>query len=236
MKQDIKLRDVIGHKKGLLRKENRQIFQVMEAVVDCVAEAFGSNCEVVLHSFEDLGQAIIKIANNHVSGRKVGHPLTDFGIEVLRKANSLGRDVVDSYFNRLDDGTPIKSAAMLVRDKVGDPIGMLCINIDLSFPLFDFARELVPKDSESIVQAVEHFPSNLTDLISQMLETVTARVSGDKESFPSSRNKAIVVELYKKGMFDVRGAIDIVARKMGISRYTVYNYIRDARVDIEEEA
>jgi len=38
-----------------------------------------------------------------------------------------------------------------------------------------------------------------------------------------------VAELYRRGIFKVTGAIDIAAKTMGISRYTLYNYIREAR-------
>jgi len=30
-------------------------------------------------------------------------------------------------------------------------------------------------------------------------------------------------------MFKISGVIDIVARQLGISRYTVYNYLREAK-------
>ena len=149
---------------------------------------------------------------------------------MLERANSLGKDVVDSYFNRLDDGTPIKSAAMLLRDKEGDPIGMLCINIDLSIPLFDFAREIIPKGSGTPEQIIEHFPSNLNELLSGMLETIALNMNKHEASSPAKRKKVIIMELYKKGVFDIKGAIDVVANKIGSSRYTVYNHIRDAKM------
>jgi len=52
---------------------------------------------------------------------------------------------------------------------------------------------------------------------------------------PSEKNKLIIQELYKKGLFNVRGAIDLAAKEIGVSRYTVYNYIREAKVEIGEE-
>ncbi len=46
-------------------------------LVDAIAGTFGKNCEVVLHDLRKPHQSIIKIANGHITNRKVGDPLTD---------------------------------------------------------------------------------------------------------------------------------------------------------------
>lgn len=236
MRKDIKRQEVTANHKGQFDKESKLVFDNLKKVVDCVAQVFGSNCEVVLHSLKDPGHSVIKIANGHVTGRKVGSPLTDFSIDILRKAKSSGKDIIRSYFNRLDDGTPLKSADVVIKDDQGNPIGLLCINIDLSIPLFDFIRELMAKGRQFSEEVVERFPSHPNDLVLRMLEVVTVRVNSQRETSSSDRNKEIVIELYKSRIFDVRGAIDIIAKKIGISRYTVYNYIREAKVtSVEEE-
>jgi len=208
----------------------------LETVVEGVAEAFGSNCEVVLHCLEDLGHSVVKIENGYVTGRKVGSPLTDFGIEILEKADSLQRDVIGCYYGKTSDGRPLRSVTILIRNTSRKPIGIMCINIDLSVPLVDFIRGFSPVGGEpSPDDVVERFPSTLNELVSRTLETVMTRVSNQRGVSPSDKNKAIVVELYKRGMFNVRGVIDIAAKKMGISRYTVYNYIREAKLGAGEE-
>lgn len=220
--------------KGLRSKENEAIYHAVDSVVDLIAKAFGSNCEVILHSLEDLGHTVIKIVNGHVTGRKLGSPMTDFGMDILEKAKSLEKDVIGSYYSQLDNEKSLKSASMLIRNARGDPIGMLCINLDLSAPLLDFVRELLPEGEEFTGKIVEHFPSNLNELVERTLETVMSRVGNQREIPHSMKNKAIVMELYKKGMFKVAGVIDILAKNLGISRYTVYNYIREARMEVEE--
>ena len=223
-----------SNKQVTLSKKDKAIIRALEPVVEGVAEAFGSNCEVVLHSLEDLSRSVIKIVNGHVTRRKVGSPLTDLGVEILKKAGSLEKDVIGSYYSKLDDGRVLKSVTMLVRNSQGKPIAIICINIDVSVPFLDFLRGFMPEGSESLENVVEHFPSTLKELVSRTLEMVMTHVNSQREVSPSEKNKAIVMELYKRGMFNVRGVIDIVAKKMGISRYTVYNYIREARGEAEE--
>ncbi|MCK4354355.1 MAG: PAS domain-containing protein [Dehalococcoidia bacterium] len=214
-----------------LSKEDKAIFRSLEAIVEGVAEVFGSNCEVVLHSLEDTSRSVVKIVNGNVTGRKVGSPLTNFLAEILKKADSLEKDVIGSYYNRLDDGRLLKSVSTLIRNTHGKPIGFMCINIDLSAPLLDFLTGFLPMHGESSKNIIEHFPINIKDLISKTLEIVMTDVNNRREVPSSERNKLITQELYKRGLFNVRGAIDLVAKEMGVSRYTVYNYIREAKYE-----
>jgi len=220
---------------GLRSKRNKALLRNLEILVDCIAAAFGSNCEVVLHSLEDLGHTIVKIVNGHITGRKVGSPMTDFGLDILKKAELMEEESVGDHYSKLDDGRLLKSAYMVVRDDHGRPIGQICINIDLSVSLLDFMRELLPTDDgRPSKRIVEHYPLSPDELVVRTLQIAMSRVKNQKEISPSKRNRTIVTELYKKGIFKVAGVIDIVAKQMGISRYTVYNYIRSAKVEVEE--
>lgn len=217
-------------------RNDKAILDALGAVVEGVAEVFGSNCEVVLHSLEDISHSVIKIENGHVTGREVGSPLTDFGVDILKKADSLERDVVGSYYSKLDDGRLLRSITILIRNTKSELIGFMCINIDLSVPFTKLLSELAPTDVEaSSEKVVEHFPSSVKDLVSRALETAMMDVNNRKGISPSEKSKLVVLGLYKRGIFNVRGAIDLVAKEMGVSRYTVYNYIREARVKAGEE-
>ena len=236
MKGNIKLQKRTYKNEVRLNERDKATLHALEVIVEGVAEAFGTNCEVVLHSLEDLSHSCIKIQHGHVTGRSVGSPLTDLGIEIVNKADSLDKDVVGSYYSTLDDGRILKSVTMLVRNAQGKPIGCMCINIDLSVPFVELIRGFLPPGGESPSGTmVEHFPLAVDDLVRRTLEIVMTDVNKQREISPSEKNKMIVEGLYKKGMFNVKGVIDIVAKKMGISRYTVYNYIREAKVKIEEE-
>ena len=216
-------------------KRNKALLRNLETLVDCIAAAFGSNCEVVLHSLEDLGHTIVKIVNGHITGRKVGSPMTDLGLDILKEAELMEEKSVGDHYSKLDDGRLLKSAYMVVRNAYGRPIGLICINIDLSVSLLDFMRELLPNDDGPSKKIVEHYPLSPDELVVRTLQIAMSRVKNQKEISPSKRNRTIVTELYKKGIFKVAGVIDIVAKQMGISRYTVYNYIRSAKVEVEEE-
>jgi predicted transcriptional regulator YheO len=235
MAKNTKSLESTHHKGTKISKSDKAILASLKTVVEGVAEVFGTNCEIVLHSLEDLSHSCIKIEHGHVTGRSEGSPLTDLGIEIVNKADSLDKDVVGSYYSTLDDGRILKSVTMLIRNAQGKPIGCMCINIDLSVPFVELIRGFLPPGGESPFGTMaEHFPLAVNDLVRRTLETVMTDVNKQREIAPSEKNKMVIAELYKKGMFNVKGVVDVIAKEMGISRYTVYNYIRDARVTYRE--
>jgi hypothetical protein len=44
--------------------------------------------------------------------------------------------------------------------------------------------------------------------------------------FNNAKNRQIVLNLYEKGIFDIKDAINQVADRLNISKHTVYLYIR----------
>ncbi|GAH73607.1 unnamed protein product, partial [marine sediment metagenome] len=186
MKGNTKLKKRTYNNEVRLNQTDKAILRALEAVVEGVAKIFGSNCEVILHSLEDLSHSVTKIANGYVTGRRVGSPLTDFGIEILKKADSLEDDVIGSYYSKLDDGRSLKSVTILIRNTQGKPIGFICINIDLSVPLSDFLKGFLPMGDEPSPEAViEHFPLSMQDLIFRSLQLVMTDVNNRRGLSPS---------------------------------------------------
>ena len=81
----------------------------------------------------------------------------------------------------------------------------------------------------------ETFATDVHDLVSTTLDSVSAQVYEDASILPSNKNKAIVEELYRKGIFRMKNAVGIVAELLDISRNTVYMHIRNYRRAIGDE-
>ena len=58
--------------------------QAYVTLVDFLAEFMGENTEVVLHDMTDWHHSVIAIRNGHISGRKVGDPITETNLRILR--------------------------------------------------------------------------------------------------------------------------------------------------------
>lgn len=79
---------------------DHHILQSYEAVVDGIASLIGNYCEIVLHSLEDINKSAVKIANGENTGRKVGSPITDLALQMLKDIQRSKRNFSRSYFTR----------------------------------------------------------------------------------------------------------------------------------------
>ncbi|GHV63537.1 hypothetical protein AGMMS49587_13890 [Spirochaetia bacterium] len=206
--------------------KDRQLLDSVKPIVDGIAAFLGENCEVVLHSFESLDCSVIHIANSHVTGRSLGSPITDLGMKILRESTETSKNVTDCYYSKTTDGKTLRSITIMIRNPSDKPIGMICINLNMDVPLLSMINTLAVPQTENPVNP-ENFVANLDELIMTTLRETITTINGHHDIPNHGKNKIIVYELIKKGMFDIRGAIDIVARELSVSRYTIYNYIRE---------
>ena len=58
----------------------------------------------------------------------------------------------------------------------------------------------------------------------QVREIITQRKASISE-----KNRMAISILHSRGIFDIKGSVDIVAKELGVSRYTVYNYLKEVK-------
>ena len=213
----------------LLTNEDKALLQTLSSALIGMARAYGNNCEIILHSLDDLTHSAIQVINGHVTGRSVGAPLTNLGIEILKKTLSSDEDVVGPYFTKLDAGRPLKCVTTLIRNPSGNPIGMLCVNMDVSVPLLDFFKDFLHTGPDVPEVPLEHFSSTPRELVIRTLRAEMEKIHTHGKISLLEKNKIVVMELYRRGIFNVRGAIEMVSAELGVSRYTIYNYIREKK-------
>jgi predicted transcriptional regulator YheO len=206
---------------------DREILDSMIPVVDSIARMMGGNCEVLLHSFESLDRSVIHIVNGHITHRTAGSPITDLGMKILNESAENGNDIRGCYFSKTSDGKTLRSVTTLIRNGKGKPIGMMCINFNMSASLADLINDFSGTTESNQSDNMENFVTNIEDLVKTTLRETINSINGLNNIPNHEKNKTIVFELIKKGIFDIRGAIDIAARELSLSRYTIYNYIRD---------
>ncbi|MFP4617550.1 MAG: PAS domain-containing protein, partial [Spirochaetaceae bacterium] len=88
--------------------EDRRILESAAAVAEGLSRQFGAFCEVLVHSLEDPESSIIAIYNGHITGRKVGGPMTDFALSLLDKRETK-ENVFGPYYSSTSDGRRLKS-------------------------------------------------------------------------------------------------------------------------------
>ncbi|MEX2443776.1 MAG: PAS domain-containing protein [Alkalispirochaeta sp.] len=218
--------------------EDRRILAALHPLVGGLAGFLGAHGEVLLHSLENLAESVVRIENGHVTGRSVGSPVTDLALRILHSTEQDTAQDDDQdyriYTSSTTDGRPLRCVTMVIRNG-NKPIGMVCINFDLSVPLHEIVRLLSAIPGSGFAsepdESPEHYMMSAEDLVTRSLDLAIQKATAQRGVSPQAKNRAIVSELNRQGIFDVKGAVEMVSTELGVSRFTVYNYLRDLRND-----
>lgn len=225
------------------------ILQQYAVMVDFLGKALGPDYEVVLHELNPDHSQIVAIANGHISGRSVGGPLTDAILKMLAKKSYQTRDYITNYKGVTENGHILRSSTMFIKDESGNPIGLLCINFDDS-RFIDLHKKLLstvhPKEfweTSSMIykpssasaehtfpepdEITENFSMDIPSLMQKIFEDATAALTTPVDHLNQAEKKEIIQKLQERGMFQLKGAINYVAKRFCCSSATVYRYLSE---------
>ena len=204
------------------KKADHPIFKNYLPIAEGIAKTFGSNCEVVLHDLTDVSSSIVAILNGHVTGRKIGSPMTDLGLTILKKGNE--DQLLLNYPNKSIKGKRLKSTSILIRDDYGEVVGCLCINIDLTMLSManSILEEMVNVHEE---KDEESFPQSVTDLEEKMIDRAVEKIGKPITLMDKNERMEFIRLLDDMGLFLIKGTVQNVAQLLDVSKFTIYNYL-----------
>ncbi|MFB6366296.1 transcriptional regulator [Paenibacillus elgii] len=204
-------------------------------LLHCIAAQFGDKCEVVLHDLtQGYESTIVAIENGHITGRKVGDCGSNLGLEVLRGTVTDGDRY--NYITQTKDGKILRSSTTYIKNGKGETIGALCINFDISELLVaeNTIRSLTMHSLDQEVKEV--FVNDVNDLVDYLLQECQKSI-GKPVSHMAKEDKMKAVQfLDARGAFLVKKAGDKVCQFLDISKFTLYNYLDEIRVNQERSA
>ncbi len=215
-----------------LTGKDREFMTSYFRLADMVADLVGPHCEVVIHSFESLENSVVKIVNGHHTGRTIGSPITDMGLKMLLQFLQTGEVNSKSYFTQNREGQYLKSTTCVVAGENNKPIGLFCVNMNLSAPFPEIMRTLMPDFSGNPL-INENFAANVHDVVDASTDAAITQVYQDKSINPKARNKAVVFQLFENGLFEFKEATATVSGKLGISKHAIYKYLREFKSQSE---
>ena len=213
-------------------KEKDLIFQTLKQLADAIVSIFGRHCEVVFHDLThlaDLSHSLIHVAGD-VTHRKPGAPITNV---VVKSLHEEGNEVKDQYNYRTTtrDGRILKSSNIYIRNSRGKVIGALCINFDITEFLntVSLLQSFVRIEDSDTSLKRETFASSANETIDSLIDQAVAEM-GKQPSAMSTLERTKFIELLEhSGTFHIKGAVEYVARLMGVTKFTVYRYRQDIR-------
>lgn len=175
--------------------------------------------EVVIHDFKtNCMEAIF----NNLSKRKIGDESL---LDKMEKFTD-PQDVFPPYFKINWDGRKMKSVSSLLRNRIGAPIGLLCINLDIS--KWEQMHKLILTLIESNIEQPDFFFKNdWREKINVYVTTYLKKHGLSLKSLDRKGKRKLLFELRDEGAFETKNAASYVADVLQISRATVYNYLKE---------
>ncbi|MGI6226798.1 MAG: helix-turn-helix transcriptional regulator [Peptococcales bacterium] len=206
------------------------ILAALIPVADGLRANFGDHCEVVIHDLEKPEKSLVHIAGN-LTGRKLGAPITNLVLEALKQKGDSVNNLI-GYETTTKDNKILKSSTIFIRDERGKIIGCFCINLDMT-NIFTCIKilESFSHINQMDNQTKEEFSYDVNEVMEAMVEAVFKEHPKPKTLMDKDDKVYIVKKLENKGVFLIKGAIEYVANSLGVSRYTIYNYLDEIRAN-----
>lgn len=219
------------------------ILQEYINLVHYLGIVLGPDYEIVLH---ELGKEnrVIAIENGYISRRKVGAPITNKALQFIKDKRYKEANYELNYLGLLENGNRLRSSTYFIKDEQGEPIGLLCINVDdsryrnicnqilqLLHPKtyiessikLDTNPPMVVTSDE--VAAAEQFPDTVDKIVEDIINPILAQSDVPVERFTQEEKMNIISKLNHRNVFDIKGSVSCVAKALCTSEASIYRYL-----------
>jgi predicted transcriptional regulator YheO len=201
----------------------------LKRLAAALAGQLGKNCEITIHDLKttDINSSIVAIENGHVTGRKIGDGPSPVVLEALKNTSAIPKDHLN-YTMRTRCGRTLRCSTIYVPNEKGELIAIFAINQDITglTVSLDYLESLMtPKDNEDNQEAAGEIPTNINDLLDELIEK-SVKLVGKPIALMNKDDKIKAIRfLNDAGAFLVTKSSEKIAAYFGISKYSIYNYI-----------
>lgn len=201
-------------------------------IANFLGEILGSNTEIILHDLTNYKQSTVHIINAHISGRKIGDPITDLMLDFISNESKGDKQYICNYNSKTADGKLLYSSTFFIRDEKNKIVGALGLNSDYHEfkKSLSFITSLLPNYIDEKANTLNHIKENLSsdpqeltinkiDAIINQFDVVPSRMTVEEKT-------EVMAALNDCGVFNIRGSIQEVADKLHMSEPSVYRYIK----------
>ncbi|MBB6674909.1 helix-turn-helix transcriptional regulator [Cohnella nanjingensis] len=202
-------------------------------LVEGLAAQFGDRCEVVLHDLKrPYDSTIVAIANGHVTGRQVGDPGTNLGLELLRGQSVNGNKL--NYMTQTKDGRILRSSSLYMRNGAGEVVGSLCMNFDVTELMVanHTLQSLIGSGTQTEVK--ESFVTSVGELLGALIQEAQERIGKPVAAMTKDDKVRMIRLLDAKGAFLVKKGGEKIGAYLNISKYTLYSYLEESKQQAAE--
>ena len=207
-------------------KERDLIINNLKQLADAISNIFPGFVEVVIHDLNKLNNSIVYIVGN-ITNRKIGGPPTDL---LLKSLNEEKENITDKYNYKTinNDGKQLKSTTIFIRDSEDNVVAAFCINMEINSILN--ASKLLQNLTSTIEDQgyeSESFSLSIFGTLDALFDQTIDEMGKDLARMTKEDRIKLVQQLNKYGAFQIKDSISHVSMRMGVSKYTIYNYLKE---------
>ena len=201
---------------------------LVASLLPALQQALGPGTELALHDLRKPDRSLVALAGG-LTKRKPGAPITGLVLKRLRAGQT---DDLFRYPARTNGGKELCSSTIFLRDSAGEAFACLCLETDVSL-WSEMARALpalLPEGaevSEGAGSSEDELVPHVADLAASAVSRAIAKVGVPVELMRKEHRAQVVKNLHASGFFLVQSSVGYVATALGISRFSVYNYLRE---------
>ena len=222
-----------------MSNSSKELLRQYTRLTEFLGRALGPDYEVALHDLTDANRSLIAIANGHISGRRIGAPLTNRALSILRDKSYEHSDYLIHDYGLSVGGKELRSNTMFIKED-GRLIGMLCINFDdsryraLAGEILGichpeaFLASAVSSALPGVAPAravPEMFSDSPEAVVRDAVGRELERRGVTAERLTTEERAEIIAALDESGIFLIKGAVKDVSAGLGCSQASVYRYL-----------
>ncbi len=208
-------------------------------LINMLEQQMGKKTEVILHDLtKDYEHTIVDIRNGHITNRKIGDCGSNLGLRVL--SGTVQDGDMYNYVTHTKNGTILRSSTVFIKNDEGKVIGSICINEDITQTIefeqylhehnhYGLNEKTEPAEPESDNDNKEIFVNNVGELMDHLLQDAFRYVGKPVTQMDKEDRCKFLRYLDKKGAFVISKAGEKCCEFLGISKFTLYNYLETVR-------
>lgn len=210
-----------GEYKGTVNDyETFMVFLNTLAVI--ISEMFGNNCEVVISDLDNPENSVLSIYNGHVTDRKVGDPLNTRSGELIERSKG-GYNINYKKANK-KIRKEIKSSTIVTR-AFGRNISF-CINYDCDdLTAIQKTLKKFLSMGDEVYDEYDAFDNG--ELVEHKFMIELEKMDKPIVNMNKKDRISLIKNLKDSGVFKIQKSVPYIAEQLGLSRYTIYNYLNE---------
>jgi predicted transcriptional regulator YheO len=167
-----------------------------------------------------------------VTERNLGGCMTARGLSLVRAGRT---EDSYNYSTRTRSGKMVRSSLVFVNDEQGQPLICMEINFDAS-PFVAFRRALeTMADPDEVYDFQDAFIDDAPQMLETMCQHAVDFIGKPIAQMDKIDRLRVVQILDDAGAFELRKAIPAIAGYLGVTRFTIHNYLNEIRGKTTDE-